>query len=150
MAPIEPFIWVIVGLASMPSVAFWAAIGRRIGLGAGYALACLVEALGVLASVLWNAPAGAILAAILVGGTFVGITVLGLVGARRLASGSASRIIGLMTASFGVGQIVGPAFAGWIHDLTGTFLLPSITAAAALILAALLVWLFSAPALHSA
>jgi predicted MFS family arabinose efflux permease len=150
MAPIEPFIWVIVGLASMPSVAFWAAIGRRIGLGAGYALACLVEALGVLASVLWNAPAGAILAAILVGGTFVGITVLGLVGARRLASGSASRIIGLMTASFGVGQIVGPAFAGWIHDLTGTFLLPSITAAAALILAALLVWLFSAPALRSA
>jgi MFS family permease len=43
MAPIEPFIWVIVGLASMPSVAFWAAIGRRIGLGAGYALACLVK-----------------------------------------------------------------------------------------------------------
>ena len=46
--------------------------------------------------------------------------------------------------------LVCPAFAGWIHDLTGTFLLPSITAAAALILAALLVWLFSAPALHSA
>ena len=35
-----------------------------------------------------------------------------------------------MTASFGLGQIVGPIFAGWVHDLTGTFLLPSVAAAA--------------------
>ncbi|WP_284736093.1 YbfB/YjiJ family MFS transporter [Dongia deserti] len=150
MAPLEPFIWVIVGLAGIPSVALWAAIGRRIGLGHGYALACLVEAAGVLSSVLWNAPAGAILAAILLGGTFVGITVLGLVGARRLATGAASRIIGLMTASFGLGQIIGPIFAGWMHDLTGTFLLPSVAAAAALVLAAALVWWLSAEALRRA
>ena len=148
IAPLEPFIWVVVGLAGIPSVALWAAIGRRIGLGRGYALACLVEAAGVLSSVLWKTPAGAILAAILVGGTFVGITVLGLVGARRLAAGAASRIIGLMTASFGLGQIIGPIFAGWVHDLTGTFLLPSVAAAGALVLAALLVWRFSAAALR--
>jgi predicted MFS family arabinose efflux permease len=150
IAPLEPFIWAIVGLASIPSVRFWAAIGRRFGLARGYALACLVEAAGVLSSVLWNAPAGAILAAILLGGTFVGITVLGLVGARRLAGGAASRIIGLMTASFGLGQIIGPIFAGWVHDLTGTFLLPSVAAAAALVLAAALVWRFSAAALREA
>jgi predicted MFS family arabinose efflux permease len=148
IAPLEPFIWVIVGLAGMPSVAIWAAIGRRIGVGHGYALACLVEAAGVLSSVLWNAPAGAILAAVLLGGTFVGITVLGLVGARRLAAGAASRIIGLMTASFGLGQIIGPIFAGWVHDMTGTFLMPSVAAAGALVLAALLVWRFSAAALR--
>ncbi len=148
IAPLEPFIWVIVGLASIPSVAFWAWMGRRIGLAHGYALACLVEAAGVLSSVLWTAPAGAILAAVLLGGTFVGITVLGLVGARRLAPGAASRIIGLMTASFGLGQIIGPIFAGWVHDLTGTFLLPSVAAAAALVLAAALVWRFSAGALR--
>lgn len=148
IAPLEPIIWVIVGLAGIPSVALWAAVGRRIGLGRGYALACLIEAAGVLSSVLWNAPAGAILAAILLGGTFIGITVLGLVGARRLAIGAASRIIGLMTASFGVGQIIGPIFAGWVHDVTGTFLLPSVAAAAALALAALLVWRFSAAALR--
>lgn len=146
--PLEPVIWVIVGLAGIPSVGFWAAMGRRIGVGQAYALACLVEAAGVLSSVLWDAPAGAILAAILVGGTFVGITVLGLVGARRLAAGAASRIIGLMTASFGVGQIIGPVFAGWVHDLTGSFLLPSVAAAAVLIAGAALVWRFSAAALR--
>jgi predicted MFS family arabinose efflux permease len=148
IASLEPFIWAIVGLASIPSVRFWAAMGRRFGLGRGYALACLVEAAGVLSSVLWNAPMGAILAAILLGGTFVGITVLGLVGARRLAAGAASRIIGLMTASFGLGQIIGPIFAGWVHDLTGSFLLPSVAAAATLVLAAALVWRFSAAALR--
>jgi predicted MFS family arabinose efflux permease len=123
-------------------------MGRRIGLGHAYALACLIEAAGVLASVLWQSPAGVVLAAILLGGTFIGITVLGLVGARRLAAGAASRIIGLMTASFGVGQIIGPSFGGWMHDVTGAFLLPSVAAAGTLMLAALLVWRFSAAALR--
>ncbi|HEX6119406.1 MAG TPA: YbfB/YjiJ family MFS transporter, partial [Dongiaceae bacterium] len=75
-------------------------------------------------------------------------TVLGLVGARRLAAGAASRIIGLMTASFGVGQIIGPSFGGWMYDLTGAFLLPSAAAAGTLVVAALLVWRFTAAALR--
>jgi predicted MFS family arabinose efflux permease len=148
IAPLEPYIWIIVGLAGIPSVALWAAMGRRIGLGHAYALACLIEAAGVLASVLWKSPAGVVVAAILLGGTFVGITVLGLVGARRLAAGAASRIIGLMTASFGLGQIIGPSFGGWMHDLTGAFLLPSVAAAGTLVLAALLVWRCTAAALR--
>ena len=43
-----------------------------------------------------------------------------------------------MTAAFGLGQIVGPAFAGLVHDTTGSFVLPSLTAVAALLLGALL------------
>jgi len=148
IAPLEPYLWLLVGLAAVPSVPLWAAVGRRFGTGEAYGIACLLLAVGVLASVLWIAPAGAIVAAILLGSTTIGITVMGLVGARQLAHGAASRIIGLMTASFGLGQIIGPIFAGWVHDLTGTFLLPSVTAAAALAVAALLVWRFSAAALR--
>jgi predicted MFS family arabinose efflux permease len=150
ITPLEPYIWLLVGLAAVPSVPLWSAVGRRFGMGEAYAIASLVLALGVLASVLWIAPVGTVLAAIVLGSTTIGITVMGLVGARRLAVGAASRIIGLMTASFGVGQIIGPAFAGWVHDLTGTFLLPSVAAAAALVLAAALVWCFSATALRAA
>lgn len=148
IAPIEPVIWVIVGVAAIPSVAIWSAFGRRIGPAQGYALACLVEAAGVLASVLWISPPGAILAAILLGGTIVGITVLGFVVARRLASGNVARLIALMTAAFGVGQIVGPVFAGWVNDLTGSFLWPSVAAAGALAVGAALVARFTAPALR--
>ena len=123
-------------------------VGRRFGTAEAYAIASMILALGVLASVLWIAPAGAILASILLGSTTIGITVMGLVGARRLAAGAASRIIGLMTASFGLGQIIGPIFAGWVHDLTGTFLLPSVAAAVLLVLSAVLVWKLTAPALR--
>ncbi len=148
MAPLEPFIWALVGLAAMPSIPLWFAVERRFGTANAFGAACLLLAVGVLSSVLWIAPAGAVMAAILFGSTTIGITVLGLVGARRLAAGAASRIIGLMTASFGVGQIIGPIFAGWVHDLTGTFLLPSVAAAITLVVGAALVWRFSAAALR--
>ena len=148
IAPMEPVIWVIVGLAAIPSVAIWSAMGRRIGPAQSYALACLAEAVGVLSSVLWISPPGAVLAAILLGGTIVGITVLGFVVVRRLVSGGVARMIALMTAAFGLGQIVGPILAGWMHDLTGSFLLPSIAAAAALAIGAALVARFTAPALR--
>ena len=146
--PLEPYVWLIVGLAAVPSVPLWTRVGRRFGTAEAYAIASVVLALGVLASVVWIAPAGVLLASILLGSTTIGITVMGLVGARRLAAGAASRIIGLMTASFGLGQIIGPIFAGWVHDLTGTFLLPSVAAAVLLVLSAVLVWKLTAPALR--
>jgi predicted MFS family arabinose efflux permease len=146
--PLEPYVWLIVGLSAVPSVPLWTLVGRRCGTGEAYAIASLVLALGVLASVLWIAPAGAILASILLGSTTIGIMVMGLIGARRLAAGAASRIIGLMTASFGLGQIIGPIFAGWVHDLTGTFLLPSVAAAVLLGVSAMLVWKLTAPTLR--
>ena len=59
-----------------------------------------------------------------------------------------SNMIALMTAAFGLGQIVGPILAGWMHDMTGSFLLPSIAAAAALAAGAALVARFTAPALR--
>jgi len=148
IAPLEPVIWVIVGAAATPSIAFWSAVARRIGTGAAYALASVVQALGVLASVLWIAPAGVILASVLLGGTIMGLTALGLMGGRKLATGDAARIVALMTAVFGIGQIAGPVFAGWLHDRTGSFSAPSVAAAGGLLLAALLVWRVTAPALR--
>ncbi len=137
--PLEPLIWIVVGLAGAPSVIFWSKVGARIGIPQAFVVACLVEAVGVAASVLWISAAGVILAGILLGGTFMGITALGLIEARRLTSGDPRRILALMTAAFGLGQIVGPSFAGVLFDISGSFLLPSMAAAGALLVAALLV-----------
>jgi predicted MFS family arabinose efflux permease len=82
--------------------------------------------------VLWAAPLGVLLAAALLGGTFMGLTALGLIGARRLSEGDPRPTLAVMTASFGLGQIVGPVFAGVLYDATGTFLLPSLIAVGAL------------------
>ena len=134
--PIEPYVWLMVGAAAAPSVALWTWCGRSFGVHRAFAAACVVEAIGVAASVLWPTIAGIIIAAIFLGGTFVGLTALGLIGARSLAPSQPHRALGLMTASFGAGQIIGPSFAGFLYDATGSFALPTLGAAAALMISA--------------
>jgi predicted MFS family arabinose efflux permease len=135
---IEPVVWLAVGLAAIPSVALWTAIARRLGNERSYALACLVQAAGVAASAVASVPA-ILLAALLLGGTIMGITALGLVSARQLTSGDPRRALAFMTASFGLGQMIGPSFAGFAYNLGDSFLVPSLTAALALVAAAGLV-----------
>jgi predicted MFS family arabinose efflux permease len=139
------WIWPLTGLAAIPAVAIWNRVARGVGVYRAYALASLAEAIGVVASVVWPGPGGAILAALLLGGTFIGLTSLGFVGARNLSTADPRRVIGLMTAVFGIGQIVGPAFGGIAFDLTGSYLLPSLVAAATLVIGALLTWSIRAP-----
>ncbi len=144
-----PAVWLCVGLSGIPSVLLWNAVGRRIGARQAIALACLVEAVGVVFCGLMTGEGGSadntggtlailMLSAALLGGTFIGITALGLSTAERLASGDPRRSIALMTTAFSLGQMIGPAFAGLIYDHTGSFLLPSLVAGGALLGAALL------------
>ncbi len=136
---VEPLVWVVVGVAAAPSVALWTRLGTWLGVARAFAAACLVEAAGVAASVLWPTVAGTLLAAAILGGTFMGLTALGLAGARRLAAGGdPRRALGLLTAAFGAGQITGPALAGFLYDETGGFVLPSLLAAGALLAAAII------------
>jgi len=136
---LEPVTWIIFGAAAVPSVALWTFFAGRFGIAATFAVASVVEAAGVLASVAWQSTPGVFLAAVLVGGTFMGLTALGLSGARDRAEGDPHRVLALMTVGFGAGQIVGPLFAGIVVDLTGSFVAPSIAAALALLVAAILV-----------
>ena len=140
---LESSIWVMVGLGAAPSVWLWGLLGRRIGTAQAFAMAAIVEAIGVLASV---ASAGALsvsLGAVLLGGTFMGLTALGLTRARELATGDPRQAMAAMTGAFGAGQIVGPLIAGLLSDALGGFLVPSTLAAGALVGAA---WLANAAA----
>lgn len=135
---LEPYVWLTVGLAGIPSVAVWGGIARRIGNGRAFAVACLVESIGVAFSVLGEGAVAVLLAAILLGGTFVAITAVGLVHARSLSAGDPRRSIALMTAAFGLGQMVGPSFAGFAYGIGQSFTLPTLVASAALLLAFIL------------
>ena len=134
---LEPVVWLVFGLTAAPSVAFWNRVAGRVGIARAFALACVAEAIGVAASVM-HTTAAVLLAAALVGGTFMGLTALGLIGARRLTAGDPRSTLAVMTAAFGTGQIVGPAFAGFLYDATASFALPSLTAIVALLVGALL------------
>jgi predicted MFS family arabinose efflux permease len=134
--PLEPVIWSVFGLAAAPSVALWTRIATSLGTPSAFALACIVEAIGVAASVLWQTEPGIFLSAVLVGGTFMGLTTLGLMHARTLAAGDPRRVLASMTGAFGTGQIIGPLFAGVLSDRLGSFTVPSVAAVIALIMAA--------------
>ena len=142
IAHLEPYIWVLFGLSAAPSVALWTWIGRSWGVLRTFAVASLVEAAGVAASALWLHTTGVLVAAVFVGGTFMGLTALGLIAAREISpngtGGDPRSRIALMTASFSAGQILGPVFAGYVYDATGSLAMPSLVAVAALVLAALL------------
>jgi predicted MFS family arabinose efflux permease len=143
---LEPVIWIVVGLAAAPSVLLWSRLAQRIGIPTAFAIAALFEAVGVVASVVWPSAIGICLAALLVGGTFMGLTVLGLVRGRELARGDCAqgqtaardprRVMAAMTGAFGMGQIIGPTLAGVLSDALGGFAVPSMIAAAALVVAA--------------
>ena len=136
--PLEPWIWVIVGLAAVPSVPLWQWLGSRAGLLNAYAIACLVEAVGVAASVAWSSIAGICVSAVLFGGTFMGLTALGVMGARELSLRRPQWAIGITTASFGLGQMIGPTVAGFLSETTGSLEIATLLAAGALVLAAAL------------
>jgi MFS family permease len=135
---LEPWIWMLLGLAAGPSVPLWQRLGLRIGLVRAYAIACVVEAVGVAASVEWVTIFGVCASAVLLGGTFMGLTALGLMSGSVLAGTKQQSVIGLMTASFGAGQMIGPSVAGFLAESTGSLRLPSLLAAAALIVGAVL------------
>jgi len=135
---IEPIVWVVFGGTAVPSVALWSAAGRRFGIPRAFALAALTEALGVLATVFWRSVVGISLGSALIGGTFMGLTALGLMRGRELAARNPQRGVALLTSAFGLGQIVGPSFAGALSDRLGSFTVPSVIATAALITSAAL------------
>ncbi len=133
----ESAVWLATGLAGIPSVYLWGRLGRRIGLTATFAVGCVVEAIGVAASVGLGGYAGPLVGGMLLGGTFIANTAIGLQIGRLLAPAAPRRALALMTVSFGTGQILGPLVAGFLADRTGSYLLASLVAAAVLLAAAL-------------
>lgn len=137
--PYEMLVWTCVGLAGAPSNWLWGLVARRSDPWRAMTIAFLLEAVGVVAAISESRLALVAAGGILVGGTFLGITALGLATGRRLAVGDSGRTVARMTAAFGLGQILGPAAGAWIAERTGSFAGPSVLAAATLVAAAAMV-----------
>ena len=137
-SPWPDFFWPLFGLAIIPGALIGARApihwDNRLLLAVAYAL----QALGVVLSVAWPTITGFALGSLLLGMPFTAITLFAMRDARRLRGNAAAGLIGYATASYGVGQIIGPLFAAPLAQRTGSFELPLLVAAAALALGSVL------------
>jgi predicted MFS family arabinose efflux permease len=128
--------WLLVGLAAIPSCVLWIRASLRLGLIRTLIAAYLVQATGILLPLLIPTAWGALGGALCFGGTFLGIAAMTLVLGRTLDQARSDRVIAILTAAFGLGQMIGPAIAGVIADLTRSYTLPSLGAAGFVLLGA--------------
>ncbi len=125
-------VWIVVGLAVIPSAVLWAALAGRAGYARALAGAYVLQAIGIALPIAGGAGA-AFASAVLFGGTFAGITALTLTLGGHLAPSRSARLIGMLTAVFGLGQMIGPVLGGVIAHRAQDFT-PALAAASALVL----------------
>lgn len=120
--------WPLFGMAAVASTLLAASVSRGRDDQVILAFAFGLQAAGI-AAIVTPTLAGTVSSALLVGGTFMVITMFGLREARRLAGSNSGILMGAMTAAFALGQIIGPLYAGWLVKATSSFALPLATAA---------------------
>ncbi|MGO4812138.1 YbfB/YjiJ family MFS transporter, partial [Cupriavidus sp. 2MCAB6] len=101
-----------------------------------------MQAIGVAIAVVWPTVAGFALSSMLAGLPFNALVSFAMREARRLWGAQAQRLMGLMTASYGLGQIVGPPLATALVARSGGFAASLCCAVAALLLGgAIFAWM---------
>lgn len=112
MANHSALVWALVGLAAAPSCIVWSVLARKRGYVRSLVAAMALQSASIALPVLWPSPAGSAISAIMFGATFMGITTLATTLARLMNPAQSSRTIGIATAVYGVGQMLGPIGAG--------------------------------------
>ncbi len=105
-----------------------------------WAISYVLMAIGVALPALWTGLTPILLAALLVGGTFMVVTMLGLREARAVAGDQATGFIAAITAAFAVAQIIGPLVVSAVAPLRNGFAAALVAAALVLLAAAVSLW----------
>lgn len=108
-------IWPFFGLAAALSVVLSQGLQRRfdnVSLLGVWRVSQIIMAVGTLLPAFWQSLAGLMLSALMVGGTFMVVTMAGLqVAASQVTHYPKYNLSALMTASFAFGQLIGPLTA---------------------------------------
>lgn len=131
----------LIGGASVLASLFWGRALARLPLGRGMSLVCVMVAIGTVPALLWPEPWAVIASALIFGASFMaGPAAVSLVAQRLLPLSALTRGLALLTASFSLGQSIGPVLAGAISDLTGSLVAGLWLGPALLLIGAALSW----------
>jgi predicted MFS family arabinose efflux permease len=114
-------VFLTLGLGAAPACIIWDLVARRTGDLNALILAAVLQIVGILLPVLVSGLWAAMLGSYLFGGTFIGMVSLVLSMAGRYYPSMPAKMMGKMTLSYGVAQIMGPAITGVIGAKFGTY-----------------------------
>lgn len=115
------WVWIIVGVAAIPSCFLWDRVAAWAGPVMALLLAYGLQIISIILPAVDDQPISALLSAVLYGGTFVGIVSLTLSLIGRYFPHNPAKAMAKLTLSYGVAQILAPAMAGYIATQTGSY-----------------------------
>lgn len=121
-------VWLVVGIAAIPSCIIWSKLASKMGFVQTLIIAMIVQAISILLPAVSENALSLYTSAFLFGATFMGITTLATTLARQMLPVNSHKILGYLTASYALGQMIGPAIAGIITTYTSNYHYASIGA----------------------
>ncbi|MFT6896151.1 MAG: putative MFS family arabinose efflux permease [Paraglaciecola sp.] len=131
-------VWLVLGLTAIPAALIWEQVARKTGTLYALLLCYIIHIVGILVPVFYESLTGAMISAALYGGTFIGIVSLVLTMAGRFYPTKPAKLMGKLTLSYGVAQIIAPAAAGMMAEKSGHYNGALIMAGAMMVLGTLL------------
>jgi len=128
--------WPVFGAAAMGSTLAVAALRSLMSNRRLWIVSHLVMALGVALPVIWSSIVAIMVAGLLVGGTFMVVTMVGMQEARSVAGARATGLMAALTSAFALGQIFGPIVVSYVVAAGGGFSSALLVAGAVLLLSA--------------
>ncbi|TAN05589.1 MAG: YbfB/YjiJ family MFS transporter [Rhodanobacteraceae bacterium] len=132
--------WPVFGVTSALSTWIAARWLARVNDRRLWAICYVLMAAGDALPALWTDFAAVLVAALLVGSTYMVVTMQGLREARRVAGTSATAFIAVMTAGFALGQVVGPLIVSAVASVPHGFAAALIGSALVVLAAAVSLW----------
>ena len=133
--------WLVVGIAATPSTVFWSIFGKSRGNLTALKLAFGLQIAGLIISLVSKNLTMLYIGAFFFGLTFMGIVTLAMNLGKQLYKGHSTKLVGYLTAFFGLGQIIGPVLGGYAAKYFGNF--KDMTIVAVIVLTAALLLLFN-------
>lgn len=133
-------IWVMLGVAAIPSCILWDKVAEQLGETSAILTAYSIILLSILIPLFSESLLFNVIGALLFGATFAGIVSLMLVYVGHKFPHNPAKAMAKLTISYGIAQLIAPALAGYLSTLTGNYLSALWMAATIMIIGIVLVW----------
>ena len=113
--------WTLVGVAGIPSCIIWMFLAHRFGSSNIIIIALLLQAVGILIPVFSTNMYLNLLSGVLYGGTFIGLVALFMNLGGQLSKANPVVLMGAMTSSYGIGQVIAPLYSVYFIEKYGNY-----------------------------